>query len=135
MLCCVVGAQVQLRCNNISQPLARALTNRTGHFEILSALLRRYPVPFLLSNCTLRVNTPLIFCNASLPAVGSLDSALKILNISSTPLLPPIIPPILPPLLPRPPLRPPLLPRPPPLPPMINITKVELGPVGFQFSP
>ncbi|KAI3459263.1 hypothetical protein Pfo_015926 [Paulownia fortunei] len=69
------GANVQLQCGN-NEIIANATTNSFG----ISYLVTN-PVPVLpffppQSNCKLVVNTRLSNCNATLPSIGVLESAL-----------------------------------------------------------
>ncbi|KAL9390562.1 hypothetical protein Peur_019167 [Populus x canadensis] len=75
------NALVQLQCGG--NVVSTSTTNGSGIFSILLDPLN-YILSSLLSNCNLKVDTPLASCNSSLPALGGLLSSLQF--IGNTPL-------------------------------------------------
>nr|CAD1828487.1 unnamed protein product [Ananas comosus var. bracteatus] len=75
------NATVQVRCGG--NVLASTTTDSNGAFsmslDLVSSLLSA-----LMNSCNLVVDTPLISCNASLPATGVLQSALQLLKEASS---------------------------------------------------
>ncbi|KAI5572451.1 hypothetical protein BDE02_10G014400 [Populus trichocarpa] len=75
------NALVQLQCGG--NVVSTSTTNGSGIFSILLDPLN-YILSSLLTNCNLKVDTPLTSCNSSLPALGGLLSSLQF--IGNTPL-------------------------------------------------
>lgn len=73
-------AAVQLQCGN-GNVVSTATTNSAGVFSILLDPLQLL-LSSLTSNCSVVVNTPLSSCNATLPSVGNLVSALNLVGMT-----------------------------------------------------
>ncbi|XP_072997700.1 phylloplanin-like [Typha latifolia] len=71
------NATVQLLCGN--EVITSATTNSDGVFAMSLDLIPS-PLTTLLSSCNLIVDTPLASCDASLPELGILRSALQLLQ-------------------------------------------------------
>ncbi|KAG6756961.1 hypothetical protein POTOM_037260 [Populus tomentosa] len=71
------NALVQLQCRG--NVVSTSTTNGSGMFSILLDPLN-YILSSVLSECNLKVDTPLISCNSSLPAVGGLLSPLRFIG-------------------------------------------------------
>ncbi|KAJ6980894.1 phylloplanin-like [Populus alba x Populus x berolinensis] len=71
------NALVQLQCGG--NVVSTSTTNGSGMFSILLDPLN-YILSSVLSDCNLKVDTPLISCNSSLPALGGLLSPLQFIG-------------------------------------------------------
>ncbi|KAG6597529.1 hypothetical protein SDJN02_10169 [Cucurbita argyrosperma subsp. argyrosperma] len=74
------NAAVQLQCGN-GNVVSTATTNSAGVFSILLDPLQLL-LSSVTSNCSVVVNTPLSSCNATLPSVGNLVSALNLVGMT-----------------------------------------------------
>uniref|UniRef100_A0A9I9ELZ0 Phylloplanin-like n=2 Tax=Cucumis melo TaxID=3656 RepID=A0A9I9ELZ0_CUCME len=72
------NAEVQMQCG-AGTVVSSVKTDATGNFSILIDA-PRLMLPFLLTNCTLVVTTPLFDCNAELPSFGVLVSPLQLIG-------------------------------------------------------
>ncbi|XP_055815204.1 phylloplanin-like [Solanum dulcamara] len=79
------NASVQLQCG-AGNVVSSTTTNESGVFSLALDPLQNI-LSSLLSNCNIVVTSPLSTCNARLPSVGLLQSALQLVGKSSVGLL------------------------------------------------